>query len=151
MSRPEQIIIPGLDAHTRRQHRMQVKYGYRAPEDEDEQKRNPVVAGLATAYLAPHIYKGQIEMFAHNVFAPSLASGRRVNLQLDHDGGMVVASTANGLELDETQTGLFFRLDLRRTKAVDIITSMVDTGIERAHRSPIKSSRITSRSSVDIP
>jgi hypothetical protein len=41
---------------------------------------------------------------------------------------MVVASTANGLELDETDTGLFFRLDLRRTKAADVITSMVDVG-----------------------
>jgi HK97 family phage prohead protease len=123
----ELINITEFEAHERRQRRTRARYGFRVEED-DEPKRNQVLCGLGTAYLRPHIHRGRIEMFAPGVFAASLASGRRVNLQLDHNGGMVVATTASGLELDETDLGLFFRLDLCRTKAADVITSMVDVG-----------------------
>jgi HK97 family phage prohead protease len=67
-------------------------------------------------------------MFAPDVFAPSLASRKSVNLQLDHDDGTVVASTTSGLELKETDLGLVFRLDLRRAKNASAIHSIVDGG-----------------------
>ena len=102
----ELINITEFEAHERRQRRTRARYGFRVEED-DEPKRNQVLCGLGTAYLRPHIHRGRIEMFAPGVFAASLASGRRVNLQLDHNGGMVVATTASGLELDETDLGLF--------------------------------------------
>jgi HK97 family phage prohead protease len=87
------------------------------------------LAGLGTKYNAPHIYKGRIEYLASGVFAKSLASGRRINIQLDHNADTVIASTANGLELEEAgDLGLLFRLDLRRAKNGSILSRMVETG-----------------------
>ena len=60
------------------------------------------------------------------MFARSLASGQRIALQLDHDDGTVAASTANGLELAESDVGLLFRLDMRRVRNASAIHSIVD-------------------------
>jgi HK97 family phage prohead protease len=67
-------------------------------------------------------------MLAPGVFAASLASGRRISLQLDHDDGTAVASTDSGLELKETDIGLTFRLDMCRARNASAIHSIVDGG-----------------------
>jgi HK97 family phage prohead protease len=61
-------------------------------------------------------------------FAKSLASGKRIDLQLNHDAATVAASTANGLELEESEIGLLFRIDLRHVKNAAILSRMVDAG-----------------------
>jgi hypothetical protein len=115
----EQILIPGIEAFERRQQRAYAAMGYKAPkEDRDGPERYPVLAGLAT---------NRIEMFSTNVFSDSLASRRQINLQLDHDGGTVVASTTSGLELMRPILGWSFA-SLRHARNAGVIHSIVDGG-----------------------
>ena len=120
------IIIPGLDVWERRQARAYQKFGYAPKEEHDEPQA--VIAGLATKYYSPHIYQNRIEMFEPGVFAKSLASKKSINLQLDHNASTVAASTASGLELEETELGLLFRLPLNRVRNGSILARMVETG-----------------------
>jgi HK97 family phage prohead protease len=129
MSRPESIIIPGIAAFERRQQRAYAAFGYNVSKEHDnEPERRAVLAGLATKFDEPFVHDGQIQMLAPGVFASSLKSGQRIALQLDHDDGTAAASTANGLELEESDVGLLFRLDMRRTRNASAIHSIVDGG-----------------------
>jgi phage head maturation protease len=130
VSRPELINTSEFDAHDRRQRRAQARYGFVAPEDkpEDKDEGHQDLCGLGAQYLAPHIHGGRIQMLDRGCFADSIASGQVVNLQMDHEGDMVIASTNTGLELDDCDLGVLFRLDLRRAKNASIVARMVDVG-----------------------
>jgi HK97 family phage prohead protease len=86
----------------------------------------PVIEGMATLYLRPHIHRGKIEMFEPGCFAKSLVSGNRVRFLLDHDDEVEAASTSSGLVLIDADDGLLFNLDLSKAKNGGMIARMVD-------------------------
>jgi hypothetical protein len=68
------------------------------------------LAVLSIQFNAPFIYDDQIQMMmAPCAFAASLASGRLINLQLDHDADTIAANTDSGFKLKETDIGLTCR------------------------------------------
>jgi HK97 family phage prohead protease len=69
-----------------------------------------------------------IQVLDRGCFADSIASGRVVNLQMDHEGDMVIASTNTGLELEDSDLGLLFRLPMHRSKNAAIVARMIDVG-----------------------
>jgi HK97 family phage prohead protease len=127
MSQPKVINTSEFDAHDRRQRRARARYGFVQEGDKDEQ-RQQVLCGLGTQYCAPHIHAGKIQMLARGCFTASIESGRVVNLQMDHEGNMVIADTRTGLELEDTDLGLLFRLPMHRARNAAIVARVVDVG-----------------------
>jgi phage head maturation protease len=103
----ERIDTTEFEAHDRRQQRARARYGFIQEGDTDEQ-RQQVLCGLGAQYDTPHIHGRKIQMLARGCFGASLASGAVVNLQMDHEGNMIVANTRTGLEIEDCDLGLLF-------------------------------------------
>jgi HK97 family phage prohead protease len=100
-------------------------YGLVDPNDEDDAP--DLIAGLATTYSVPHLYKGRIEVLHPGVFQASLARGSTVNFQLDHDENYIFGSTDRGLALEESDLGLLFRVETRHLKNSSVLERMIDS------------------------
>jgi HK97 family phage prohead protease len=123
----ERIDTTEFEAHDRRQQRARARYGFIQEGDTDEQ-RQQVLCGLGAQYDTPHIHGRKIQMLARGCFGASLASGAVANLQMDHEGNMIVANTRTGLEIEDCDLGLLFRLEMRHARNGPIVARMVDVG-----------------------
>jgi HK97 family phage prohead protease len=127
----QQIIIPGLARYAQRQRQYCVKAGYLKDEpdegDYDDDDPHQVLAGSAVRYNTAFELKGSIFAFEPGAFAACLASGRTVDLRLDHDESVCIADTGRGLEFFESKSDLLFRFDMDRMASPEPICKMVDS------------------------
>ena len=83
-------------------------------QSEQESPAADALSGYATLYDIPHSGDAGPDIFAPGVFAESLKSGLPIRILLDHDPAALLGSTADGLELTDTASGLAFRFTPHR-------------------------------------
>ncbi|MGO4837546.1 HK97 family phage prohead protease, partial [Rhizobiaceae sp. 2RAB30] len=68
---------------------------------------------------------GMLHAFIKGCFTDSLASGREIKLQLEHDPNIVFGSTQDGLKFVDTNDGLALEFEISDTQAGSMLTSIV--------------------------
>jgi HK97 family phage prohead protease len=132
----DRIIIPGMDHLARMERRAyhglasdssspRSRTDHKAPRSDEP---HPVLAGLGARYNSPLILNREICMFAPGAFTSSLASGRCIRLQDNHNPMKVLATTDRGLELLDSDDGLLFWIKIRDVKNGATVARWIEDG-----------------------